>query len=101
MLLEFDGHTVTTAGLGQEALDLLSSSQFDLVTTDYAMPGMNGVEVISELRRRLPHLPIVLATGYADMERVEAVMKLENVLRKPFPISELEAVIRNALAENV
>ena len=48
------------------------------------MPGMNGAEVIAAVREQYPHLPIIMATGYADMQAVEKVIGLDAVLRKPF-----------------
>jgi PAS domain S-box-containing protein len=62
------GHTVTLAHDGPHALEILSrGNAFDLVITDYAMPGMTGTELIDEIRARNPDLPIVLASGYADL----------------------------------
>jgi CheY-like chemotaxis protein len=62
------------------------------------MPGMNGVEVVTAVRTLAPSLPIILATGYADMEAVERVMTPDRVLRKPFPVEALESAVRSALA---
>ena len=64
---------------------------------DYAMPGMSGVEVIKAAREVAPRLPIILATGYADMEAVYGVIAPENVLRKPFQISDLSTAIGRVL----
>lgn len=71
----------------------------DLIIVDYAMPGMNGVEVVNEARRHLPSLSIILTTGYADMAAVDAVVDPSRVLRKPFRIDDLNAAVQAALAE--
>jgi CheY-like chemotaxis protein len=67
---------------------------------DFAMPGMNGAEVVAEARTLWPRLPIILATGYADMDAVHKVIDPANVLRKPFKIDELDKAMRYALAES-
>jgi DNA-binding NtrC family response regulator len=53
--------------------------------------------VVKQAQVLTPGLPIILATGYADMEAVDAVMEPENVLRKPFRIDDLELAVRRAL----
>ena len=67
-MLEDLGHTVREAYSGREALDqLLADPEVDLVITDHAMPQMTGAQLASEIRSRWPDLPIVLATGYAEL----------------------------------
>jgi CheY-like chemotaxis protein len=68
-LLEDLGHIVVEATSGMEALRLLSDGlEPDLVITDHAMPEMTGLELAREVRRRLPELPVLLATGFADLD---------------------------------
>jgi len=95
--LEMLGYQVSQAASGPEGLANLGSYDPDLLIVDYAMPGMNGVEVIQMAREQAATLPIILATGYADMEAVDKVMGLGGVLRKPFRINDLQAAVRNAL----
>ena len=67
-LLEDLGHTVVKASSGPEALEVLrSGGPIDLMITDYAMPGMTGLELAEQARALRPELPILLATGYADL----------------------------------
>ncbi len=67
-MIEDLGHTVLEAYSGKEALDILrSGKQIDALVTDYAMPGMTGVELATKAREINPGLPILLATGYADL----------------------------------
>ena len=100
MLLEFDGHTVTTAGLGQEALDLLSSSQFDLVTTDYAMPGMNGDELAAAIKSRLPDQPVIMITAHAEILKAAArpLSAVDALVSKPFQLQDLRDAVQRATA---
>jgi signal transduction histidine kinase/CheY-like chemotaxis protein len=67
-LLEDLGHIVIKAGTGADALEVLHTDQvIDLMITDYAMPGMSGLELAEQARALRPELPILLATGYADV----------------------------------
>jgi signal transduction histidine kinase/ActR/RegA family two-component response regulator len=95
--LEMLGYQVSQAASGQEGLTSLGSDTPDLLIVDYAMPGMNGVEVVQIARERAPTLPIILATGYADMEAVDKLIGLGGLLRKPFRIDDLQAAVRDAL----
>jgi CheY-like chemotaxis protein len=65
-VLEELGYRITTASSGAEALQHCASASFDLVVTDYKMPRMDGLELISRLRKQAPHTPIILISGYAD-----------------------------------
>lgn len=63
------GHTVIEASSGKFALDILKNDgQIELVVTDYLMPGMNGLDLANEIKRARPTLPVILATGYADIQ---------------------------------
>jgi CheY-like chemotaxis protein len=65
-VLEELGYSVTTASSGPEALARFEEQTFDLVVTDYKMPRMNGTELIAELRKRSPAVPVILLSGFAD-----------------------------------
>jgi CheY-like chemotaxis protein len=67
-MLEDLGHEVIEANSGDAALAALRAGQdVDLMITDFAMPGMNGAQLAEAARRLRPDLPILLATGYAEM----------------------------------
>lgn len=67
-LLEDLGHEVIEANSGAEALEHIESGEvIDLVITDYSMPKMNGGQLVSAIRRIQPAMPILLATGYAEL----------------------------------
>jgi PAS domain S-box-containing protein len=62
------GHSVMEASSGAHALELLDSDAgFDVLITDYAMPGMTGLDLATQVKSARPKLPIVLATGYAEL----------------------------------
>ena len=67
-MLEDLGHHVIGASSGLHALDIIRSEQpIDLMMTDHVMPGMTGIELAAASRRVRPSLPILLATGYAEL----------------------------------
>jgi len=62
------GHSVSEAPSGAHALQLLETDlQFDVVVTDYAMPGMNVLDLATKIKQIKPKLPIILASGYAEL----------------------------------
>jgi CheY-like chemotaxis protein len=65
-VLEEMGHRVTVASSGEEALEHIHRAGFDVVITDYQMPGINGVELIRRIRVLRPGIPVILISGYAE-----------------------------------
>jgi CheY-like chemotaxis protein len=65
-VLEELGYRIVTASSGTEALEHFAAHKFDLVVTDYKMPRMDGLELISRLRKQSPNLPVVLISGFVD-----------------------------------
>jgi len=95
-LLEDLGHTVVGATSGSEALEILRSGQsLDLMITDYAMPGMTGLELAEQARALRPNLPILLATGYADLPTRPGFVLPR--LSKPYQQQQLAEQIQNLL----
>ncbi len=60
------GYRITTASCGATALEQFCAHRFDLVITDYKMPRMDGLELISRLRKQAPEVPIILISGFTD-----------------------------------
>jgi len=97
--LEVLGHTVAQAADGEAGLRELQRSRPDLLITDYLMPGMTGAELVHQARAIHPGVPMMIATGYADMRAIEEVVGEDMVLRKPFQLAELAASVERALAK--
>ena len=94
-MLEDLGHRVLEACCGQDALAVMSEhSQIDLVLTDYAMPRMNGLQLIRRVLERRPEISVVLATGYAEIPEGQAHDLCR--LGKPFTQADLGRVIASA-----
>ncbi|MEA3017021.1 MAG: hypothetical protein QOI38_1743 [Sphingomonadales bacterium] len=92
------GHQVSACDCGEAAIVEVDRSCPDLLLLDFAMPGMNGAEAAREIRSLCPGLPIVFVTGYAESEQLERALGRDvKVLRKPFSIDELLAVIAEAV----
>ncbi len=95
-MLEDLGHVPLEARSGQEALEILEKHAVDLVITDQAMPQMAGLQLISAIRERWPDLPVILATGYAELPAGTAgnLQKLD----KPFTEKELASAIAKSFS---
>jgi CheY-like chemotaxis protein len=91
-MLEELGHSVTEANSGAEALELLRRQSFDLVISDQAMPKMTGLQLMEAIREHWPNLPVILATGYAELPGGVEI-KLP-ILNKPFSENELARALR-------
>lgn len=92
------GYVVIEVGSGGGALDLLDrNTQIDLVILDFAMPGMNGMEVARQLRTKVPSRPVIFVTGYADTSALGDIGETQ-IVRKPFIGNELADKVQIALA---
>jgi CheY-like chemotaxis protein len=91
-MLEVLGHRVKVASSGGRALEMLVADvNVDLVITDYAMPGMTGKELARRIRETRPNLPVVLASGYAELAAQDdsGLPRLD----KPYALDKLASVI--------
>jgi len=96
--LEMRGFKVLDASSGEAALQMAGAQPPQIAVIDYAMPGMDGAETAEQLRRMLPNLPIILASGHADTAAVErALGGSATVLRKPFDIAVLSETMTRLL----
>ncbi|MBF0124569.1 MAG: response regulator, partial [Magnetococcales bacterium] len=100
-ILEPVGHTVTLANNGQEALDLLQQSAFDLVLMDLQMPVLGGLETVQQIRQRekaapdRPPVPIIAVTARSAPQEQQLCLEagMNGYLRKPYRPNELLAAI--------
>ncbi len=94
------GFSVVAVGSGAEAEALPDEPRFDLLLTDYLLPGVNGVELADRMKVRWPGLKVVVMSGYApgDLGRDLAVGGSYPFLQKPFDMSVLARVIEETMA---
>ena len=100
--LELAGQAVVSAPGGEAALALLEAQSVALVVSDVRMMPMDGIALLKEIRSRFPHLPVVLMTAFADVDRAVEAMRSGacDFLLKPFePKALLEHVARYRLPE--
>ncbi|MDD5070797.1 MAG: response regulator [Candidatus Omnitrophica bacterium] len=103
-LLDKKGYDTVIANTGEEAIQKVASSDFDLIISDIRMPEKDGIETIIEIRALLkkedkPLIPEILITGYADEEKYKSAidLKVAGYLYKPFDTEDLMEAIENAL----
>ena len=90
--LRTKGFKVFEAKNGMAALNILEqNSQINLVLTDYAMGGMNGIELLTEIRKQKKNIPVIIMTAYGDKELVIEAMRrqCDGFIDKPFTLDDL------------
>ena len=94
--LEAEGYSVVAAGDGRQGLDLATATRWDLVVLDLLLPGLNGLQILRELRRTKPELPVVILSARSDVQTKLRGFELgaTDYLAKPFSLDELLARIR-------
>ena len=95
LMLDFDGHEVETASNGKEALAKLEKDRFDLVITDYEMPGMKGDELAAAIKARDTKQAVVMITAYAELLQASRnpLLGVDFLLSKPFLLENLREAI--------
>lgn len=90
---------VFTASNGLQALEVLEQEDIDLVISDWRMPGMDGPQLLAEIKQRYPNLPVIVMTAYSTVKN--AVQSIRNgaydYIAKPFDIDELDITVSKAL----
>jgi CheY-like chemotaxis protein len=96
LMLEDLGHTVFEATAGADALDILRRESVDLVISDHAMPRMTGSQLAVAIRTEWPDIPIILATGFAEIPEGAGIADVPR-LGKPFSQAQLAEAIGRAV----
>lgn len=91
---------LTSCHSGQEALTLSETKLFDLVLSDYTMPGLNGLQLANALRERQPELKFILLTGRGEevLNHKKSDVYLNGFIHKPFTPDLVWKVVRTAIA---
>ncbi len=98
-LLRDEGYEVFTADSGISGLKIARETDLDLVISDMKMPGMDGIELLAKLKEFNQHLPVILITAYAEVEKAVEAMHLGafTYLAKPFSNEQLLASVNKAV----
>jgi len=94
-----EGFRAATAPDAESGLQLLQKDQFDLVVTDFKLPGMTGLEFLQAVKRANAAIPVIIMTAYGTVESAVEAMKVgaSDYVLKPFSLAELVLVIRKEL----
>ncbi|MGE4443108.1 MAG: sigma-54-dependent transcriptional regulator, partial [Desulfomicrobium sp.] len=98
-ILEEEGYTVTALGDPVMAMTFLDESEVDVVITDMKMPGMTGQQVLETVRKRHPHVPVMIMTAFGTIDRAVEAMKggAFDYITKPFSNDEILLSVGKAL----
>ena len=101
-ILKDNGYNVATARTAEEGLDKSSRDVFDVVITDYRLPGIDGLMFLSELRKKSSGVPVVMLTAFGTIEMAVEAMKTGafNYISKPVNPDELLTVTREAVSKH-
>ena len=99
-LLSMEGYAIETAENGEQGLDRIAEQPFDLVLLDLALPGRNGIEILSTIREREATLPVIMITAFGTVDNVVDAIRTgaQNFVQKPWDNEKLLADIRAAIA---
>ncbi|MDA1142797.1 MAG: sigma-54 dependent transcriptional regulator [Planctomycetota bacterium] len=90
------GHTVDSVGNGESGLSRIEESFYDLVITDYKLPGMDGLRVLQKVKDKSPNTEVIIMTAYADIESAVQAVRYDafDYLPKPFELEEMQRAVR-------
>ena len=99
LLLTTEGYSTSSAETGEAGLTLLEEKPFDLLLLDVSLPDRNGLDLLREIRRRDPHLSVVLITAYGSIDMARAAFKsgAQDYITKPWSNDELLLQVAQAV----
>jgi len=100
-LLESDGHSVSQAEDGAKALHLLGQNLFQLIITDFSMPGASGLQILDYVKEQAAHIPVIVITDHNSVSDSEEAMRLGayDFQVKPLNLGHLRLTVKRALEE--
>lgn len=101
ILLDKRGVHTLTASSGEEALKVLGGNRVDVVILDVKMPGMDGVDVLREVKRKYPLIEVIMLTGHASVESAVEGLKLGafDYIMKPCNVPDMLDKVKEALGK--
>ena len=96
--LRFPDATISTADSAEDALSLMNTSRFDVVLTDVKMPGIGGMLLLGQIKRRYPECLVIVMTGHDAGLRVEALQEGASAfMEKPLDMNRLRGLLSRVL----
>ena len=95
-ILNMQGYRAVSAYNASDALAKLEAEDFDMLITDFRMEGMNGLELAQKVRERTPHLPIIIVTGYSDLDGNQDVTVLSKENLFPTLLEKIKVFLGDA-----
>jgi len=102
--LKKDEYEIFEASSGQEAIDILDSNAVDLMITDLVMPGKTGLDLIMEIKEKIPEINIIAISGGGgingrfDYLPIAQLIGANNIIRKPFSMADIKKIVSDLLA---
>lgn len=102
-MLEPDGYDMIAADSGVEAVDVCKEVPVDLIITDIVMPNKNGIDLIMQVKKEYPGIPVIAISGGGgiagrfDYLEIAKLVGADNILKKPFEIEELRSAVSNVI----
>lgn len=96
--LEEEGYEVHSALTGEEALEKLKTISPDLVILDINMPGMNGIDVLRQMKENNPDLPVILCSAYPEFKQDFASWASDDYIVKSSNLDELKTAVKRHLS---
>ncbi|MBW1704149.1 MAG: response regulator [Deltaproteobacteria bacterium] len=102
MILTEAGYDVDVAETGEAALELFGQKRFDLIIADLKLPGINGMEVIKQIKEKTPEMEVIVITGVGTQPIAEEALELgaHDFLPKPFTDDQIKTAINEALKQH-
>lgn len=95
--LKDEGYDVYTASDGQEALEIVEKVPLDLIILDIKMPGLSGIEVLRQIKKEHPHLPVLLSSAYSEYKQDFGTWASEEYLVKSSDLEDLKSAVKRHL----
>lgn len=99
-VLESEGYSVVLAHSGPEALAMMKEEQPSLVLLDYMMPGMNGLDVLREIKKSHGQTKVIMVTGHGNEKLANEMLKsgAADYIQKPFAMDQLLSSVKRVLS---
>jgi DNA-binding NtrC family response regulator len=99
--LEKQGYEVDTFTQSVEAMEQIKNIDYDIIVTDLKMKGVDGMQLLTEAKRRSPKTEVIVITGFATLETARQSFQkgVFDFIAKPFKLSEIQEVVKRAEAK--